>query len=93
MRRRLLVATALLPLLLALDCAAQTGAQNTPQALKATYDQAMLARDWPTAVAAAQQLVDGNATSANLYLLGNAQLYATTGHGDTGPLEVDSCHL
>src|SRR5271165_1437775 len=76
MRRRLLVATALLPLLLALPSAAQTGAQNTPQALKATFDQAMQAKDWPAAVAAAQQLVDANATSANLFLLGNAQLYS-----------------
>jgi tetratricopeptide (TPR) repeat protein len=66
----------------------QTGAQNTPQTLKSTYDQAMIAKDWPTAVAAAQQLVDANATSANLLLLGNAQLYATTGKPDTGPMEV-----
>lgn len=76
MRRRLLVAAALLPLLLALPSAAQTGAQNAPLALKATYDQAMQAKDWPAAVAAAQQLVDANATSANLFLLGNAQLYS-----------------
>jgi tetratricopeptide (TPR) repeat protein len=68
--------------------AAPTGAQTTPQALKATYDQAMQAKDWPTAVAAAQQLVDANATSANLFLLGNAQLYATTGQSDTGPVEA-----
>ncbi len=68
--------------------AAQTGAQNTPQTLKSTYDQAMIAKDWPAAVAAAQQLVDGNATSANLLLLANAQLYATTGQSGTGPLEA-----
>jgi tetratricopeptide (TPR) repeat protein len=67
---------------------AQTGAQNTPQALKATYDQAMIAKDWPAALAAAQQLVDANATSANLLLLGNAQLYVTTGKSDPGPMEV-----
>ncbi len=67
---------------------AQTGAQNTPQTLKATYDQAMIAKDWPAALAAAQQLVDANATSANLFLLGNAQLYATTGKSDTGPMET-----
>jgi tetratricopeptide (TPR) repeat protein len=67
---------------------AQTGAQSTPQALKATYDQAMQARDWPAALAAAQQLVGGNATSANLLLLGNAQLYATTGTNDTGAMEA-----
>jgi len=46
------------------------------QALKATYDQAMQAKDWPAALSAAQQLVDASATSANLFLLGNAQLYA-----------------
>jgi tetratricopeptide (TPR) repeat protein len=68
--------------------AAPTGAPNTPQKLKATYDHAMLAKDWPAAVAAAQQLVDANATSTNLYLLGNAQLYATTGQSDAAPLEA-----
>ena len=66
----------LVPLLLGADVRAQTAAQNTPQALKATYDQAMQAKDWPAAIAAAQQLVGANATSANLLLLGNAQLYA-----------------
>ena len=77
MRSRFLIAAAaLLPLLLGLPSAAQTAAQNTPQALKATYDQAMQAKDWPAAIAAAQQLVDTNATSENLRLLGNAQLYA-----------------
>ena len=58
MRRRFLVAAAaLLPLLLGVPATAQTAAQNTPQALKATYDQAMQAKDWPAAVVAAQQLV------------------------------------
>jgi tetratricopeptide (TPR) repeat protein len=89
MRSRFLIAAAaLLPLLLGVPAAAQTAAQNTPQALKATYDQAMQAKDWPAALAAAQQLVDTDATSANLLLLANAQLYATTGNSDTGPLEA-----
>ena len=92
MHRTLFVAAAtLLAFLLAVPASpqtAQTGAQNTPQALKATYDQAMTARDWPAALAAAQQLVDANAKSANLLLLANAQLYATTGQSDTGPLEA-----
>jgi hypothetical protein len=90
MRRRFLIvaAAAFLPLLLGVPVAAQTAAQNTPQALKATYDQAMLAKDWPAALAAAQQLVDANASSANLLLLANAQLYATTGNSDTGPMEA-----
>jgi tetratricopeptide (TPR) repeat protein len=68
-----------LAFLLAVQASAQTAqasAQNTPQALKATYDQAMQAKDWPAALSAAQQLVDASATSANLFLLGNAQLYA-----------------
>jgi tetratricopeptide (TPR) repeat protein len=92
MRRTLFVAaTALLAFLLAVPVSAQTaqsGAQSTPQALKATYDQAMQAKDWPAALAAAQQLAGANATSANLLLLANAQLYATTGQSDTGPLEA-----
>jgi len=76
MRSRFLIAAAaLLPLLLGVQAAAQTVTQNTPQALKATYDQAMLAKDWPAALAAAQQLVDANATVENLRMLGNAQLH------------------
>jgi tetratricopeptide (TPR) repeat protein len=76
MRSRFLIAAAaLLPLLLGVPSAAQTAAQNTPQALKATYDQAMQAKDWPAAIAAAQQLVGSHATAENLKLLGNAQLY------------------
>jgi len=92
MPRTLFVATAtFLAFVLAVPASpqtAQTGAQNTPQALKATYDQAMQAKDWPAAVAAAQQLVGANATSANLLLLANAQLYATTGQSDPGPTEA-----
>ena len=86
-----MTAIALLALLLAVPISAQTAqtaAQNTPQALKATYDQAMKAKDWPAALAAAQQLVDANPTSANLFLLGNAQLYATTGQSGPGPAEA-----
>jgi tetratricopeptide (TPR) repeat protein len=86
-----IAATALLAFLLAVPVAPQAtqpGAETTPQALKAAYDQAMQAKDWPAALAAAQQLVDANATSANLLLLANAQLYATTGQSDPGPLEA-----
>lgn len=85
MRRALFVAAAAI---LAFLPVVPVSAQNTPQALKATYDQAMLAKDWPAALAAAQQLVDANATSVNLYLLGTAQLYATTGQADAAPLEL-----
>ena len=35
----------------------------------------MQAKDWPAAIAAAQQLVGSHATAENLQLLGNAQLY------------------
>jgi tetratricopeptide (TPR) repeat protein len=55
---------------------ANSAGQNTPEALAAAYNQAMLAKDWPSAVAAAQQLVDRSASSENLRLLGNAQLYS-----------------
>jgi tetratricopeptide (TPR) repeat protein len=92
MRRTLpLHAAVLLPLLLVLPAASQTpggAAQDTPEALTAAYNQAMQAKDWPAALAAAQQLVDANATSANLLLLANAQLYATIGKSDTGPEEA-----
>ncbi|MGD0739650.1 MAG: tetratricopeptide repeat protein [Terracidiphilus sp.] len=83
-----IAATVISAFFLAAPVSPQTSAQNTPQALQATYDQAMKAKDWAGAIAAAQQLVDANATSANLLLLANAQLYATTGQSDTGPLET-----
>jgi tetratricopeptide (TPR) repeat protein len=51
------------------------------EALKASYNQAMLAKDWPGAVANAQQLVSLKATSQNLYFLGNAQLYSGSSDG------------
>jgi tetratricopeptide (TPR) repeat protein len=69
---------AFVSLVFLLPSAAQTAnsaGQGTPEALTATYNQAMQAKDWPTAVAAAQQLVALNATAENLRLLGNAQLY------------------
>jgi len=92
MRRSLFVAAAtLLVSLLAVPASpqtAQTGTQSTAQSLKATYDQAMQARDWPAALAAAQQLVDANATSANLLLLANAQLNAASAHSDTDAMEA-----
>ncbi len=77
MRSRFLIAAAaLLPLLLGVPSAAQTAAQNTPQALKATYDQAMQAKDWPAAIAAAQQLVGSQCHGGESAVYsGNAQLY------------------
>lgn len=50
--------------------------QNTPEALRVTYDRAMQAKDWTAAVATAQKLVDLHASADNLLLLGNAQLYS-----------------
>jgi tetratricopeptide (TPR) repeat protein len=89
MHRTVFVAAATLSVfLLAVPAGPQTRAQSTPQALKATFDQAMQARNWTAALAAAQQLVNANATSANLLLLGNAQLYAATGPSDTGAMEA-----
>lgn len=77
-RRYWFAATALLPLLLFVPSTAQTpnnADQNTPAALTSAYNQAMQAKDWPAAIAAAQQLAGASSTSANLLLLGNAQLY------------------
>ncbi|MGA2084496.1 MAG: hypothetical protein ABSG60_03140 [Terracidiphilus sp.] len=72
-------AAALLPLLFAFPAAPQTsnsaGGQS-PEALTATYNQAMQAKEWPRAIAIAQQLAGLKATSLNLRLLANAQLYS-----------------
>jgi tetratricopeptide (TPR) repeat protein len=51
------------------------GGQNS-ETLTADYNQAMQAKDWLHAVTTAQQLVAQKATSLNLKLLGNAQLYS-----------------
>jgi tetratricopeptide (TPR) repeat protein len=74
-----ILAAALLPLLFVSPLAAQTsngaGGQN-PDTLTADYNQAMQAKEWPRAVHLAQQLVAQKATSLNLKLLANAQLYS-----------------
>jgi tetratricopeptide (TPR) repeat protein len=80
MRRIILIFTAaMLPLLFVSPVVPQTsnsaGGQN-PETLTADYNQAMQAKDWPRAVTLAQQLVAQKATSLNLKLLGNAQLYS-----------------
>ncbi len=80
MRRffHLLAAAGLLSLY-ALAAVAQTSASASAQnaeALKAAYNQAMQTKDWPAAVAAAQQLASLKATSQNLAFLGNAQIYS-----------------
>jgi tetratricopeptide (TPR) repeat protein len=78
-RSRPYFAAALLPLLFFAPVFAQTAdsaPQQDPEALTARYNQAMLAKDWPQAVTTAQELVNLHATSQNLKLLGNAQLYS-----------------
>jgi len=73
------LAAVLLPLLLAVPAAPQTpngaGEQNS-DVLTAQYNQAMAAKNWTGAVAIAQQLAGLKATSTNLKLLANAQLYS-----------------
>ena len=73
------LAAVLLPLLFVMLATPQTsngaGEQNS-DVLTAQYNQAMQAKDWSRAVATAQQLVGLKATSLNLKLLGNAQLYS-----------------
>jgi len=74
-----ILAAAVLPLLFVSPIVPQTsnsaGGQS-PETLTADYNQAMQAKDWPRAVTLAQQLVAHKATSQNLKLLGNAQLYS-----------------
>jgi tetratricopeptide (TPR) repeat protein len=85
-----ILAAALLLLLFVSPIAAQisnsTVEQNT-EALTALYNQAMQAKDWPRAVTLAQQLAAQQATSLNLKLLGNAQLYS--GSADTALATYD----
>ena len=76
MRRMFLVAAAvLLSALVVSPLACQTpAAPETPESLNAAYTQAMQAKDWPGALAAAQKLVDLDATADRLRLLADAQL-------------------
>jgi tetratricopeptide (TPR) repeat protein len=80
MRRSIsILAAFLLPLLFVMPATPQTsnraGEQNS-DVLTAQYNQAMYAKDWSSAVATAQQLAGLKATSLNLKLLANAQLYS-----------------
>ena len=75
------LAAAFLLLLLVVQAASQVpngAVEQNPEALADLYQQAMQAKEWPRAVAAAQQLVALKATSQNLKLLGNAQIYSGT---------------
>ena len=74
-----ILAAALLPLLFVPPIAPQVSNNaggQTSDTLTADYNQAMKSKDWPRAVTLAQQLVAQKATSVNLKLLGNAQLYS-----------------
>ena len=78
MRRSILIATLFgLTLSGVRPCAPQSAGsadRNTPEALQAAYHQAMKAKDWAAAVAAAQRLVDLRASVENLLLLADAQV-------------------
>jgi tetratricopeptide (TPR) repeat protein len=50
--------------------------QPTPEALSAAYTQAMQARDWQGAIAAAQKLIDLGPTAEHIRMLGAAQINA-----------------
>jgi tetratricopeptide (TPR) repeat protein len=80
MRRFIPILTAdFLLLLFVLPAAAQVSnnaGEQKPETLTVDYNQAMQAKEWPRAVTLAQQLVAQKATSLNLKLLGNAQLYS-----------------
>jgi tetratricopeptide (TPR) repeat protein len=79
MRRYIPILAAALLLFFVLPAAPQasnTAAGQSPDALTAQYNQAMMAKDWSGAIATAQQLVAQKATSLNLKYLGNAQLYS-----------------
>ena len=80
MRRSIpILAAALLPLLFILATYSQVSTsadEQKPEALTALYNQAMQAKEWPRAVAIAQGLVELKASSLNLKLLANAQLYS-----------------
>lgn len=73
------LAASLLPLLFVMQAAPQTsngaGEQN-PETMTADYNRAMYAKEWPHAITLAQQLVAQKATSLNLKLLANSQLYS-----------------
>ena len=78
MRRCSFMATLFgLALLLIKPCSPQASVpadQNTPEAMKVTYDQATKAKDWPSAIAAAQKLVDLRDSAENLDLMAAAQV-------------------
>jgi len=74
-----ILAATVLALLFVSPIAAQVSNSADEQnsiALTALYNQAMQARDWLHAITAAQQLAAEKATSQNLIMLGNAQLYS-----------------
>ena len=76
MRHAALAAILALPLVV-LPVIAQTTsppAEETPESLSASYKQAMQAKDWAGALAAAEKLVDLSATADHLRMLSEAQI-------------------
>lgn len=72
-------AVAFLPFLFVLAAVSQvssSASEQKPDALTALYNQAVQAKDWPRAVTTAEQLTAFKASSLNLKLLANAQLYS-----------------
>jgi tetratricopeptide (TPR) repeat protein len=80
MRRSIPILAAAFFLSLCVMSAAQQASNNAgeqnSETLTAAYNQAMQAKEWPHAIALAQQLVELKATSLNLKFLANAQLYS-----------------
>ncbi|MGA9127969.1 MAG: tetratricopeptide repeat protein [Terracidiphilus sp.] len=69
----------LLLLLVVVQAVSQTSnsaPQKNPAVLIAAYNQAMQAKNWSDAIASAQQLVTLKATSLNLKMMADAQLYS-----------------
>jgi tetratricopeptide (TPR) repeat protein len=74
-----ILASAFLLLLFALPAVTQvpnSAGEQSPEALNALYQEAMKAKEYPRAIAAAQQLATLKANSQNLGLLAKAQLYS-----------------
>lgn len=76
MRRAALALLLAFPLSTLAAQATNPPAQETPASLTASYAQALQARDWASAIAAAQKLVDLSATADHLRMLEEAQINA-----------------
>jgi len=69
--------SAMFSVCIAVSCSAQApAARSTPEALTASYSNAMQAKDWAGAMSAARQLVGLSPSAEYLRLLAEAQLYS-----------------